>query len=97
METNRINSAVPFMATHPTEMIRDEIRARGMSQKELADRMDMKPSDVSRMFREKETVTSTLAAKLEIALGIRASFWTDAQANYDKDSKATALRDKEKF
>lgn len=93
METNRINTAVPFMATHPTEMIRDEIRARGMSQKELADRMGMKPSNVSRMFKEKETITSALAAKLEIALGIRASFWINAQANYDKDVIAVELRD----
>lgn len=93
METNRINNAVPFTATHPTEMIRDEIRARGMSQRELADRMGMKPSNVSRMFKEKETITSALAAKLEIALGIRASFWINAQANYDKDVIAVELRD----
>lgn len=93
METNRINNAVPLMATHPTEMIKDEIMARGMSQNELADRMGMKASNVSRMFKEKETITPALAAKLEIALGIKASFWINAQANYEKDAIAVELRD----
>lgn len=71
METNRIDNAVPFMVFHPTEIIKDEIKARGMSQKELAERMGMKPSNVSRMFKEKENITPALAAKLENALGYR--------------------------
>ena len=93
METNRIDNLVPFMATHPTEIIKDEIKARGMSQKELADRLGMKPSNVSRMFREKENVTPALASKLEAALNIKASFWLNAQAEYDNDVVAIEERD----
>lgn len=93
METNRIDNLVPFMATHPTEIIKDEIKARGMSQKELADRLGMKPSNVSRMFREKENVTPALASKLESALNIKASFWLNAQAEYDNDVVAIEERD----
>ena len=70
METSRIDNQVPFMAIHPTEIIKDEIKERGMSQKELAERLGMQASNVSRMFREKETITSALAVKLEKALGI---------------------------
>lgn len=92
METSRIDNQVPFMATHPTEMIKDEIKERGMSQKELAERLGMKASNVSRMFREKETITSALAAKLETALGIKSSFWLNAQAEYDKDILAIEQR-----
>lgn len=92
METNRIDNLVPFMATHPTEIIKDEIKARGMSQKELAERLGMKASNVSRMFREKESITSALAVKLEKALGIKTSFWLNAQAGYDKDVAAIEQR-----
>lgn len=92
METSRIDNQVPFMATHPTEMIKDEIKERGMSQKELAERLGMQASNVSRMIREKETITSALAAKLEKALGIKSSFWLNAQAEYDKDILAVEQR-----
>lgn len=93
METSRIDNQIPFMAVHPTEMIKDEIKERGMSQKELAERLNMKASNVSRMFREKETITPALAAKLENALGINAAFWLNAQAEYNKDMTAIELRD----
>ncbi len=92
METSRIDNQVPFIATHPTEMIKDEIKERGMSQKELAERLGMQASNVSRMIREKETITSALAAKLETALGIKSSFWLNAQAEYDKDTLAVEQR-----
>lgn len=94
MATNRIDNQIPFMATHPTEMIKDEIKARGMSQKDFAERLGMKPSNVSRMFREKESITLALATKLEIALGVKASFWINAQVLYDKDVAAIEQRDK---
>ncbi len=63
-----------------------------MSQKELAERLGMQASNVSRMIREKETITSALAAKLEKALGIKSSFWLNAQAEYDKDILAVEQR-----
>lgn len=93
METSRIDNQVPFMAVHPTEMIKDEIKERGMSQKELAERLDMKPSNLSRMFNAKEDITIPLATKLEKALGIDASFWLNAQAQYNKDITAIEQRD----
>lgn len=92
METSRIDNQVPFMAIHPTEIIKDEIKERGMSQKELAERLGMQASNVSRMLREKESITSALAAKLETALGIKSSFWLNAQAEYNKDVLAIEQR-----
>ena len=93
METSRIDNQVPFMAIHPTEIIKDEIKERGMSQKELAERLGMQASNVSRMLREKETITSALSVKLEKALGIKSSFWLNAQAEYDKDILAIEQRE----
>lgn len=92
METSRIDKQIPFMAIHPTEIVKDEITERGMSQKELAERLDMKASNVSRMFREKENITSALATKLEMALGIKAEYWLKAQAEYNKNLIAIEQR-----
>ena len=92
METNKKVLTAPFMATHPTAIIKDEIKARGMSQKELAERMEMKTSNLSRLLKG-ENITPAIAAKLEAALDIPATMWLNLQAQYDKDIKAIALRD----
>lgn len=94
MATSRIDNATPLMATHPLEVVKDEIKARGMTQGELASRLGMKASNVSRLFKEMPSVTVALAEKLEQALGIEASFWLTMQDNYNKDTKAIAERDK---
>lgn len=49
------------------------------------------------MFREKETITSALAVKLEKALGIKSSFWLNLQAEYDKDVVAIELRNEKEL
>ena len=36
------NAAPPFIATHPGEMIKDELKERGMTQKQLADETGIK-------------------------------------------------------
>lgn len=43
METSRIDNQVPFMAIHPTEIIKDEIKERGMSQKNWQNAWECKP------------------------------------------------------
>lgn len=94
MATNEEKRIVPFMATHPLDVVKDEMEARGISKKEFAARLGIAASNLSRMFREKQDVSVRMAEKLEEALDISASFWLDLQAQYDKDEKAIARRDK---
>lgn len=95
MTANRIDNAVPYAATHPLEVAREEMTARGMSQKEMAQKMGIKPSNLSRLFKERQKVTVPLAIKLENALpGIEADFWLRMQARYDKDTRDIAMREK---
>ena len=94
METSRNAAIVPYMVTHPTAIIKDELNARGMSQKELAERMDMKPSNLSRLLKG-ENLTPSIAAKLEYALDIPANLWLSLQTQYDKDVKAVNIRDEQ--
>lgn len=91
METNNTRTA-PFRAVHPAEIIKDEIKARSMTQKELAERMGMQAPNVTRLLKG-ENITASVARKLENALGIPADLWMRLQTQYDKDTKAIAVRD----
>lgn len=93
MATNNIPE-IPFRAVHPTEIIKDEIQARGLSKKEMAARMGMKPSNLSRLLGG-ENITLPVAQKLEAALGIPADYWMRAQDSFVRDSKAIAARDEQ--
>lgn len=94
METNKHTENVPFAAVHPTEIVKDEIKARGISQKELAFRMGMKTSDLSRLLKG-DNITPAVAAQLEVALDIPSEFWLNLQSQYEIDSKNVALRDEQ--
>lgn len=91
MATNETHST-PFRAVHPAEIIKDEFKARGMTQKELAERMGMQASNLSRLLKG-ENITASIAQKLEDALEIPADFWMRLQTQYDKDMKSVAVRD----
>ena len=91
MATNDTNNT-PFRAVHPAEIIKDEIKSRSMTQKELAERMGMQAPNVTRLLKG-ENITASIAQKLEDALGIPADFWMRLQTQYDRDVKDIAVRD----
>lgn len=84
-------NTTPYRPVHPSEIIKDEIKARSMTQKELAERMGMLAPNVTRLLKG-ENITLSIAAKLESALGIPADFWMRLQTQYDKDVKTIADR-----
>lgn len=93
METNNRKETTPFAATHPTEIIADEIKARGMTKTEFAERMGMQKSNVTRLLKG-ENITPSIAARLEAALDIPADMWMRLQLQYDKDTKVIEQRSK---
>lgn len=76
------------MTFPPIETVKDEMDARGISQKGMAERLDMKPSNLNRMFKTGSAITVPFAQKLEKALGISADVWLTMQANHDRDKTA---------
>lgn len=95
MATNECKHIVPCLATHPMDVVKEELAARGLSKKELAVRMGIAASNLSRMFRERQNLTVAVAEKLEKSLDIEASFWLGLQARYNKDVEAIEQRDKD--
>jgi addiction module HigA family antidote len=86
----------PFIATHPGELIKDELKERNMTQKELSEMTGIKPSVLSETINGKRSVSLNVAVALEKALNIPAEFWMNLQTQYDLDSAQIAEREKQK-
>lgn len=86
----------PFIATHPGELIKDELKERNMTQKELSEKTGIKPSVLSETINGKRSVSLNVAVALEKALGIPAEVWMNLQTQYDLDSAQIAEREKQK-
>ena len=80
------DNITPFVATHPGEMIKDELRERKLTQKQLALETGIKPSVLSETINGKRPVSKNVALALEQAFGIPADIWMNLQTQYDLDS-----------
>ena len=83
----------PFVATHPGELIHDELKERGMTQRLLSEQTGIKPSVLSETISGKRSVSLNMAVALEKALGIPAEMWMNLQNQYDLDTAKIAERD----
>lgn len=68
---------------HPGEIIKDEIMARGLTQKELAQQMGVSYTVFNEILNGKRPVTTEYALLLEAALGTDANIWLGLQADYN--------------
>ena len=66
----------------PGATIREQLSDRGMSQKEFAARMDMSEKHISKLVNGEVQLTPETAIRLEIVLGVPASFWNKLEAIY---------------
>ena len=83
MEKEIANNMTSSMLIHPGEMIKDEIIARGITQKELAKQMGVSYTVFNEILNGKRPVTTEYALLLEAALGPNASIWIGLQADYN--------------
>ena len=83
----------PYEATHPGEMIKDELKERGLTQKMLSEQTGIKPSVLSETINGKRPVSLNVAVALGKALGIPAEIWMNMQNQYDLDVAEIAERD----
>ena len=86
----------PFVATHPGEMIKDELRERNITQKQLSNETGIKASVLSETINGKRGVSLSVAVALEKVLGIPADFWMNLQTQYDLDTANIAKRDNQR-
>jgi addiction module HigA family antidote len=90
---NKKKQIIPAFATHPGELIKDELVERKMTQKELAKRTGIKPSILSETINGKRSISLSVAVALEKAFGIPTQYWMNLQTQYNIDSAKIAEKD----
>jgi len=73
----------PFEATHPGDLLREAIKEKGMTQKQLSALTGIGSTKLSETVNGKRPVTKSMAKAFEKALDIPAEVWTNLQAQYD--------------
>lgn len=71
-----------YFAVPPGSTIKEQIEDRGMTQQELAERMNVSAKHVSKLIRGQVALTEPIAAKLELVLGVSAKFWMNLENIY---------------
>ena len=77
------NLNYPYVPSHPGAVIKEEIEYRGISQKQLAERMGVSYTMLNEILNEKRPITETFALYFEAALGIEAEMLTNMQSRYN--------------
>lgn len=84
MNTTQI--ITPLYATHPGEILLDELKAINVSQIDFAKQIGLKRSQLNEIIKGKRNINADLALLLEKTLGIDADYWLEAQKNFDLDT-----------
>ena len=93
METNSekkylVNGITPVFPVHPGSILGEELKARGLSQKQFAEAVGMQATHLSALIHGTRTFTAAVAEKIASGLeGISADFWIKCQERYNIDNQ----------
>lgn len=101
METKRAyapHELQPSAPIHPGEILKDELKARHVSQRQFADIIGVSYSVLNEVVNGKRPLTTEYALKIEAATGIPAYIWVNMQAQYSmqaarRDSRLSVILD----
>lgn len=88
----------PSTPIHPGEILKDELEARGMSQRKFSNIIGVSYSVLNEVINGKRPITTEYALKIEAATYIPAYIWVNMQTEYNmqtarRDSKLSAVLD----
>lgn len=83
-QSDRIaNNLTPFIPVHPGTVLRDELKARGISQRRFASLMGIPPSQLNEIINGKRHLSAEYALMVEALLDISAVPLLRMQTDYD--------------
>lgn len=94
MTTYNLNDAKPYIAIPLGEYILDELKARKMTQKELAAALGIPASRVNEVIKGKRPLSATLALSIEEVIGIPAHILLSLQSQYELDKARLTAKEK---
>ena len=72
----------PARTVSPGRILQRELKARGWTQKDLAEITKRPPQAINEIIKGTKQITPETARELSTALGTTAKFWTNLEANY---------------
>jgi HTH-type transcriptional regulator/antitoxin HigA len=88
------NELVPGDLFHPSEIIKDEMEARGMRQVDLINQSGYNKGFISLLLKGERNITSSVALILEKVFTIPAEFWIRLQKNYELNKELIEIRNR---
>ena len=85
------NNLAPFELSHPGELLKDELEARGITQLAFASHIGVSPSVLNEVVNGRRMFNVELAMLVEASLGINPEIFINMQTRYNM---LTARRDK---
>ncbi|MDP3641998.1 MAG: addiction module antidote protein, HigA family [Bacteroidota bacterium] len=92
--TTFANELVPGDVFHPSEIIKDEMEARGMRQVDLISQSGYNKGFISLLLKGERNITSSVALVLEKVFAIPAEFWIRLQKNYELNKELIEIRNR---
>ena len=77
------NNLEPFYLTHPGEIIKDELEARGISQRKLAKSIGVPASQLNELLNAKRALSAEMALLIGQALGLDPAPLLAIQTDYN--------------
>ena len=85
------NDLRPYMPTHPGEVLKDELQARGISQKKFSSLIGVSYTMLNEILNGKRPISADMSLLLEAALGIDATIWNNLETARRDTSFASKL------
>lgn len=85
-----VNNLTPFEPSHPGELLKDELRERGISQRHFAELVNVPYTALNEILNGKRPMSVDFSLRVEAALGIDADLFINMQTRYNT---LTARRD----
>lgn len=83
-----IEGLSPYYLVHPGELLGEELKERGISQKAFAEKIGIQPSHLCALIHGARSFTPSVSAKIESGLpGISADYWMRMQDSYNVDAR----------
>ena len=83
MNSMEVNAYQPDYAIHPGEILEETLEARGIKKTALAERCGIALKTVSQIINGKASISPAIAIRLERAIGISASLWSNLNTDYE--------------
>ncbi|KKR46474.1 MAG: Plasmid maintenance system antidote protein, XRE family [Parcubacteria group bacterium GW2011_GWB1_40_14] len=81
-DKNKKIEYIPTLAIPPGDTLAEALEERGMTQAELAKRINRPPKTINEIRKGKTAITAETALQLEQVFGIPARFWNNLESNY---------------